>query len=405
MNELGGVEPHDLSGYSRTTYKQLLPCPLCDGLTGVEMVLENLPVIGLGRVPVGYGFCCVCGHIYQTTPPHADTLEKYYSQFSNYAGRKQAIEPSAMTRRLMDLGRLKPGMKVYEVGCATGDHLSWIREAGCEVGGCEPSQAACDKAKEFYGLAIDCGLERDFLPRQMGLNLVLFSGVLEHLPDPVWALKRAKTALAPDGHVLLEVPCATSPESLPPGWLAFEHLHYYTPHAVKRLLELSGFELLEARISYRDFIYPVITAIGRKASKILNARDGDATASREFIKTYMDRDNAFWAKAAQKINELPPDLDEDLVIWGAGIHTSQLLDRLPTLSRRVKYIVDRDPQKWGKQIAGLDVLEPGTYIRGVMGPFMDQTMLLVSSYANEMDIVKELAASDVPESLIIRLYN
>ena len=71
---------------------------------------------------------------------------------------------------------------------------------------------------------------------------------------------------ASDGHLLLEVPCAIAPESLPPGWLTFEHLHYYQPAILERLLRQSGFTPVEFRIAMIAEHYPVIAVAARKSA-------------------------------------------------------------------------------------------------------------------------------------------
>lgn len=399
MDMEGVISPHDFSGYSRTTIRQLAPCPLCmapDAAT--ETSSETLHIAGMGSpIRVGYGYCATCGHIYQVSPPSQSVLTEYYSKFSNYTNTKPPEEPSAMTRRLLGIVRdhaAGPGY-AYEVGCATGVHLVHFRKAGWEVRGCDPSPKACALASELYGLDLDCGLEAETLPKVQGLDLIYFSGVLEHLPDPVGALRRTCKSLKPSGMVMLEVPCATSPESLPPGWFAFEHLHYFTPHAVKQMLGAAGFDLIEARVSYRDFIYPVITAIAKKAVGYTSVADGDGWVSAEFIKTYNARDKMLWARAAQKLSEIKGPY----YIWGGGIHTAQLFDHIPGCAASVKAIMDRDPQKWGHLLAGKKIFNAAAYASED-----DSLPVVISSYANEAEIAADLAKRGTPENRIVRLY-
>ena len=396
------LEPHDFSGYGRARIEFLSPCPLCQAHAPIQTSSESLEVVGIGKVFVGYGYCGECGHIYQVSPVPETVLAEYYRRFSNYTSQTKPdvaklLPPNAMTRRLISIARdnIKGAGSIYEVGCATGLHLNHFKWAGWQVGGCDPSPKACAQAKELYGLDIECGLEADTLLHQSNQDVILFSGVLEHLPDPVHALKRARSALKHDGHVVLEVPCATSPESLPPGWFAFEHLHYYTDLAIRQLLAMAGFQLIDARISYRDFIYPVITCVAQRMDDRVKCPPGDAEATRKFIQVYKARDFYFWAKAAEKLSQI----EGAYYVWGAGIHTSQLLDRVPSCLEYICRFVDRDPQKLGSFIAKLPVVGPNTYYN-----HPDQPPIVISSYANEQEIFEELLASDVPEELVIRLY-
>lgn len=390
MDLEGIVQPHDFSGYSRTNFRQLHYCRLCGVSSGVETHTEHLPVVGLGTVKVGYGYCSECGHIYQTTPVPEKVLSEYYARFSNYTLN---LEPCKITERLLSFaGRAQ---NIYEVGCGTGRHLASFRKQGANVKGCEPSRRACQTAYEAFQIVVDYGTEAECLPTVKDQDLIIFSGVLEHLPDPMGALQRAYAALAKDGLVIIEVPCATSPESLPPGWFAFEHLHYFTPDVLRSLLARAGFSIIESRVNYRDFIYPVITLVADKAKDYLSGGEGEPEASRHFIKSYMRRDEMCWAQAAKKLSEV----EGDFIVWGAGIHTSQLFDRIPGLSDRVLYVMDKDPQKLGSEIAGKPVFAPDTSCKS------QGHTVVISSYTNENQIFQELIAMGVPEtSPIVRLY-
>jgi len=397
MSELGVLEPQDLSGYSRgAIVTQYYHCPLCSAGLSQELFCEELQIVGIGTVKVGYGHCDECGHIHQTRRPSAEVLKQYYERFSNYTMNFEVCE---ITKRLWNMSA--GFTSIYEVGCGTGRHLAKFKERGQAVGGCDLSPAAVAAGKEHFGLDLDCGSEAECLPKQSDLDLIVYSGVLEHLPAPPKSLLRARTALADGGHVLVAVPCATATDKLPPGWLAFEHLHYYTPHTIRNLLAVTGFSLIESRINYKDFIYPVITCLAIKSKKHEPASEEYPGVSRQFLTEYLRRDEAFWAKAAKKINEAG---DGELVIWGAGIHTSQLLDRIPGLTERVSYIIDSDKQKQQSTLGGIEIYSPETFFAtwNAAGKY---PRLLISSYANEWEIVKELAAYDFPESLQIRLYH
>ena len=52
--------------------------------------------------------------------------------------------------------------------------------------------------------------EENTVPRQQDLDLILVCHVLEHLYDPPATLARFHAALAPNGYLVLEVPCAIS---------------------------------------------------------------------------------------------------------------------------------------------------------------------------------------------------
>ena len=104
-----------------------------------------------------------------------------------------------------------------------------------------------------------------------------------------------------------------------------------------------------------------------------------------------------WLKAAQRVGEM----SGKVVVWCAGVHTAQLFDRTPLLSKtRIAAIVDRDSQKWGHTQAGTPIISPGEFLAR-----NEDAPIVISSYAAEADIARDLAAHGVPQDRIIRLYN
>jgi SAM-dependent methyltransferase len=380
------------------------PCPICDAAAPREVQRQRLQLAGLGRVDIGFGNCQACGHIYQVRQAPQHILDRHYAAFSNYTcfdvDAARNAPPSPLTRRLLALAETQGPKKgtAYEVGCATGRHLTHFARAGWKVGGCDPSQKACEQAREIYGIDVDCGAEIDSLPKRSGLDMVVFSGVLEHLKDPRGALVRARDALADDGLVLLEVPCATAPHLLPPGWFTFEHLQYFSEASLVRMLNETGFSPLELRIALDVFIYPAIAVIARKTNARIDTDDGGlgAVQSRHFLEQVVARDDDLWHNSAQRLRHL----EGPIFVWGAGVHTAQLFDRTPLLDQAdIKAIIDRDGQKHGLEQAGRPIITPDTFFAE-----RKDEPVVISSFAAEAEIAAALAKAGVAQDRIVRLY-
>ena len=380
------------------------PCPLCRSSESEEVQTQVLALAGLDTVQIGFGYCRACGHIYQVRPAPPAILDEHYACFSNYtcfdpdAARK--APPSASTRRLLRLAeaRAPRAGKVYEVGCATGYHLVQFRRAGWDVGGCDPSPKAAAQAQELFGIAVDCHLEAEILPRQRDLAVVLFSHVLEHLSDPLAALCRARDALRDDGVVLLEVPCAIAPHLMPPGWFTFEHLHYFSQNSLLGMLDEAGLAPLEMRIAFKEEIYPVIAAIACKTSdRGKPAKDPIAPAqARQFLDGLVRRDDAIWGATSRRVRNVAGPA----YVWGAGVHTAQLFDRTELLrGAQVLGIVDRDDQKWGRRQAGREIISPEVFRKRY-----DEEPVVISSYASEAQIASRLTQYGIAPDRIVRLY-
>jgi FlaA1/EpsC-like NDP-sugar epimerase len=111
-------------------------------------------------------------------------------------------------------------------------------------------------------------------------------------------------------------------------------------------------------------------------------------------RNYTARDDALWTATAKRL----ACFEEPVFLYGAGIHTAQLLDRTD-LAPRIIAIADRDSKKWGQNQAGKPVISPAElFAHPVQAP------IIVSSYVNEGPIVEALLAGGVAPFRIVPLY-
>lgn len=379
-------------------------CGVCGGGSFEAIQHQSLALAGLGRHELTFGSCGACGHVQQMPPVSEVVMLRHYETMSNYtafhdADALRAAPPIALTQRLLSLVG-DTGARVgrmYEIGCATGLHLHQFRKRGWSVSGCDPSAKASMQAQDIYGIHVDIGDEASCLPRQNDVDVVLMSHVLEHLFDPRASVIRAHAALAEGGMLVLEVPCATAPELLPPGWFSFEHLHYFSAETLTALLGAAGFEVVEMRIALRAFIYPVIAVAARKAGRGVSFAGGlAANGAAEVARNYAQRERLVWATARTRM----AGLSGDAYVWGAGVHTAQLL-HWTGIGERLNLIgiVDRDPQKWGLEQDGVPVISPDAFFDDLNAP-----SIVVSSYFAEREIVAALHERGVHSDRIVTLY-
>jgi SAM-dependent methyltransferase len=380
-------------------------CAVCR--TGAREIVQTQNLVLLGHdapCAIHFSACRACGHLQQWPPVPPELMAHHYRSFATYElfGAPDALRaapPSRHAARFLSLARdigLTPG-RAYEVGCASGEMLNQFRRQGWQVGGCDPSPSAIAQAKTIFGIESDLGGEEDTLPQQQDLDLILICHVLEHLYDPAAALARFHDALAPGGHLLLEVPCATAPEILPPGWFTFEHLHYYQPAILERLLARAGFDVVEMRIAMRAEHYPVIAVAARKAAPAHTEPVCNAEAALALARDYVARDAAFWAGTGRKL----ADITGPAFIYGGGIHTAQLLDHTGFAHRaRVIAIADRDSKKWGQTLAGHPMISPAQL-------FADErdAPVIISSYVSERAIARALLDGGIAPQRIRTLYH
>ena len=142
-----------------------------------------------------------------------------------------------------------PGATALDIGSATGVFLGRLRDKGWEVWGVEPGVEAGQASIALLGLDPDrvrlTTLEEADFPSET-FDLVTMSHVLEHLHDPLAALKKVNTWLKPTGRLKLWCPNYDSLERRIFGryWLGLDvprHLYHFTPASLAALLATAGF--------------------------------------------------------------------------------------------------------------------------------------------------------------------
>ena len=120
-----------------------------------------------------------------------------------YGGQvEQAWETTGILRSFMP-----SGVRVLDVGCGLGGVTNIInREKNNEVCGIEPDAIRAEAARKA-GIDVTCGfLTAAYFEEHGSFDVIMFTDVLEHVPDPAALLDLALTGLRPKGRLLISVP-------------------------------------------------------------------------------------------------------------------------------------------------------------------------------------------------------
>jgi 2-polyprenyl-3-methyl-5-hydroxy-6-metoxy-1,4-benzoquinol methylase len=255
------------------------PCPLCRGERRTPVFIQrDLLLGGPGRYTVAR--CDGCGLLHQNPRVRADQIALAYPD--NYAAHVR--EPS-LSRRLRrhgasvrwllsrrqgyahlttdDVGvldRLRAAWlgrrildafppwtgagRLLDVGCASGKFLRQMQAVGWTVAGIEFDEAAANTARTVTPNVVVGDPARLRLP-DAAFDVITAFHVVEHLHDPLGALRNMLRWLAPGGVIILEVPNAASAGARVFGryWSGYDvprHLVHFTPAMMTALVARAG---------------------------------------------------------------------------------------------------------------------------------------------------------------------
>jgi 2-polyprenyl-3-methyl-5-hydroxy-6-metoxy-1,4-benzoquinol methylase len=137
-----------------------------------------------------------------------------------------------------------PGL-VLDVGCGDGAFLAVARDCGWQVLGLEPDFKAARLAASRGVEVIVGGLDA-LAGHGQAFDVITLSHVIEHMHDPVTALRSCHRLLRPGGRLWIETPNVDSfgHREFAANWRGLEaprHLVLFNPAALRRALKVAGF--------------------------------------------------------------------------------------------------------------------------------------------------------------------
>lgn len=230
---------------SASPEKAASPCSLCGSGDGRAVARHD-----------GYGMilCTACGLVYVDPRPAPGELAALYAGYHARNGQDEASWKRLMEgvfRESAALLRPAPGEggagRLLDVGCGFGSFVALMRRRGWDAEGIDPSAAAVAAATRA-GLPVRFGTLEDVDASSGSFDAVTLFYVLEHLPEPLAALRKIHGLLKPGGTILLRVPHTTpivrflSPFGAGGG--LFDppfHLYDFSPRVLARMLAETGF--------------------------------------------------------------------------------------------------------------------------------------------------------------------
>jgi len=204
--------------------------------------------------------CSACGHGFLNPQPQWDELGAYYNAgYQPYESSHRVAEDAESTARKAKAEgsyrhvAVRPGLRILDVGAGGGSFLAVTKALGAEVRGVEPSPVGARVIRD-QGLDVFEGTLEEYAATGPPdrYDLITFSHVVEHLPDPTATLTLAATLLAPGGMIWAAVPngACRSARVLKWRWHSTDlplHLHHFSPQSMRVTAENAGLALRSLR--------------------------------------------------------------------------------------------------------------------------------------------------------------
>lgn len=340
-------------------------CEICGNginLLPIKEIRFSLP--DSYKIPSGYEIvsCRNCGFCYADTLASIDDYNYYYTHYNYYSGAVHVRTPNDMSKNvivdLLNEISVKQA-RILDIGFGDGEQLLLLKEAGYEnLFGIDPSSESVAHIKGF-GISADIGNIYDLDVLEDGeMDVVIATGVLEHLVKPSFAVDNIRKFLKRGGLLIVTAPnCLNLVNDLSPLSNNFnqEHINYFSPVSLKNLMGKVGFfeEKIIAEEKYTD-MFGVFSYKGEEYATNKFAKDAGVIKA---IKTYLERQEENENKYNKKIEKFVHG--ETLVaVWGTGAFTMNLLSNSDLKYCRIACFVDNNMLKCGSDFCGARIVSP-----------------------------------------------
>lgn len=192
--------------------------------------------------------CESCTHVFLDSFAHVGAAYFRQGDFLRNKPFKETVEDrlrhyaGETNERAARIGGLVANKRVLDFGCGAGALMERLKPLAKSVEGLEPTEPFREWLRS-RGLAV----HREIEDLRGPYDVVLMFHVLEHLPDPVSALRALAQVVAPGGAIYLEVPNVNDAlislyavEAARKFLFFIDHLHYFSRASLARAIGGAG---------------------------------------------------------------------------------------------------------------------------------------------------------------------
>ncbi len=345
------------------------------------------------RFPLDVYQCRECGMVQL-----ADVIdpELLFRNYLYVTGTSDTIAEHnvALAATVVELLGLGAGDLVVEAASNDGSLLRCFQAHGVRTLGIEPATNIAERARaagiETVNRFLEAGCAEDVRARHGPARAVIGNNVLAHVDAPVDFLRAARSLIADDGHVIVEVPQLRELlERLEYDTVYHEHLSYFSVTSLMRVCEEAGLRVERLDHvpvhggSVRAYARPVETLRehGPAARALAEQERDDGLTSIERLRRFATEVCASRESLLNLLGRLKAD-GRSLAGYGAPAKGNTLLGYCGIDTELLPYTVDKSPLKVGLFTPGahLPVLPAETLLERQP----DYALILAWNFADEI---------------------
>jgi SAM-dependent methyltransferase len=360
--------------------------PLVDQMPNADALAYPDP-----RYPLRVAVCADCSLVQLLEAPPPERL--FPADYPYYSSYSQAYLAHAARFAEESCARFGLGQDslVVEVGSNDGYLLHYFKELGVPVLGIDPAPgpalAARGKGVPTRVQFFDAATAQDLVASGRRADLLVANNLLAHVPEPNPVLQAMKTLLAPGGALSIEVPYLRDLiEGCAFDTIYHEHHCYFSVTALEGLFRRNGFTLVDAmpipvhggslRLTIRHApatpCARVAQLLEEEASSGLHTQG--LTAFSESVSATLAELSALLARIHRQ--------GEVIAAYGAAAKGVVLLNLLGVSRDQCAFVVDRNPHKHGRWLAGVRI--PIRPLAALLDEMPHYTLLLAWNWQKEI---------------------
>lgn len=223
--------------------------------------------------------CQSCGFKFLNPRPDENAISQYYdsSEYISHDSQPKTIRNflysivrnHTQKKKLQLIEKYSKGKKLLDIGCGTGEFISYCKQSGWEVKGVEPNLKPREYAIRKHHVDVIDEPELTALNKP-SFDIITLWHVLEHVHRLDERIQKIRQILNENGTLIIAVPNSNSWDAVHYNkfWAAYDlprHIHHFSQDTIKQLANNSGFEIEKIVPMKFDAYY--ISLLSEKYSK------------------------------------------------------------------------------------------------------------------------------------------